>query len=394
MAGGLFGGVQRVGGVLGDAVTGPADPRLSADQNQAAQRQALMQAGLAGLIASNPTSGNAPNTLSVLAQSALMGQQGGAQAREQMYATTQEERIRQALQDPQVLERLSPQQQALVRMMPPMQAMQYLQEMLSQEPKVVGEGGALVDASGRPVYTNTRAVNPWENWPSEMRAAALGMGIMDPTQVTPEILPQIFAKANEYRRAGATNVNVSGPQAQTNERVIDIAAADYEAIQQGATTAVGQLNSLAVMESMLDQGMSSGRLDDITAGWRGIGAQLGIADAENLGMQELFRGISNRMALEMKEGMTGPMSDRDILFLQQQVPQLGNTPEGNRLLLEVLKRMAERKIQISQMADAYLARTGVLDHNWIRYRNEWLRANPMNFSDLRARVQDTAPWEG
>lgn len=392
MAGSLFQGATQLPGVLGEAFGGAHDPRLSVEQNNAARKAALLQGGLTTMMAASRTQ----DPMAALAAGAMQGNQVGAQGREQAYMATQEQRIAQALQNPQVLERLSPQQRAIVQMLPPMEAVKYLQEMLApQEPKVVSEGAALVGSDGRPLYTNERQRDPWDGWDSNMVAAAMGMGIMDPSTITPDQMPAIFNKAGEYRRTGATNVNVTNtPEGRTNQGIVDYAISDFTGIREAANTARSQLDSLAVMDSLLGQGMTSGRLDDLTSNWRGIGAQLGIADAENLGRQELFRGISNRMALEMKEGMTGPMSDRDIMFLQAQVPQLANTPQGNRILLEVLRRMATRKLEMARLATDYAARTGVLDHGWLQYKDEWLASNPMDFSDLRSQAQSAiAPWE-
>lgn len=72
---------QGGGGILGQLFGGRDDPRLSPEANASARQQAMLQAGLATL-ASGGGFGQ-PQGLQRLAMGALVGQQAGAQAREE-----------------------------------------------------------------------------------------------------------------------------------------------------------------------------------------------------------------------------------------------------------------------------------------------------------------------
>ncbi|WP_395451211.1 hypothetical protein ACHMW7_16295 [Aminobacter sp. UC22_36] len=69
-------------------------------------------------------------------------------------------------------------------------------------------------------------------------------------------------------------------------------------------------------------------------------------------------------------------ADRD--FVTDQVPTLSNTPEGNRALIEVQKKIAQRKIQIAKLARDY-AKTneGRIDAGFDEALAGWSEQNPL-----------------
>lgn len=377
-------GAPSIMDAIGQIFSGQDDPNLSPEQNAQARKQAMLNAGLQMLAMSS----QGVPTVGVLAQGAMAGQQFGAGAREQTYAATQAERLQQALSDPELLAMLTPQQQRLFRLLPPQEATRLLAEILTApgpESKVVGEGGALVGPNGELLYQNARAADLMDGLPQGFIARISASGI-DYASATPEektaLLEQWLRDQERGNSAGATRINLN-TGAQTAEGVTQIALKDYETVSTNATTAQGKLNNLAAMEAMLDAGMTTGRLDNLLTPLRGYAASLGI-DAGDLSQEQLFGSISNRLALQARGAgeMPGPMSDRDIQFLQNMVPQIANTVEGNRLLIDVLARQAQREIDLLQLANQYIAEHGTLDHLWLQYKNEWMRNNPL-FDDMR-----------
>lgn len=368
-------------GALARLFAGPQDPNLTAQQNAEADKQAMLQAGLMGLMASRSGPGMpAPGLMQILAQGAMAGQQAGQQARQGMS-------IHAAVEDPSLP--LSEHQRAVLRSLPPSMAAQALTQMMSAgggKPQVVAPGSALVTPGGREVYRNPKAAGG-EELPSDLEAILWSMG-MDPSKMTPEQRSEALDRYEEFRRDTASQVNVDTGDREARG-VTDIALKNYEEMVNQSIEAENRLNSLAVMEAMLDEGMDTSRLAELTQPMRSLAASFGIADAEALGQQELFRAISNRIALEMKGNMTGQMSDRDIIFLQNQAPRMGNTVQGNRMMIEVLKRFARRKIEVADEMDRYFEDNGSL-MGWRRHLRSWLEENPLSFSDLRR----PAPWEG
>ena len=161
---------------------------------------------------------------------------------------------------------------------------------------------------------------------------------------------------------------------------------NYETVMEDALRAEDQIGSLDAMERLLDSGAATGGWEEMSMPVRQAATDIFGLDPEKLARQETFQAFANRLALEAKGNMTGQMSDRDIIFLQRQVPSLANTPEGNQLLIDVMRRLAKRKIELADLADEYYAENGSLT-GWRKHRSDWVKANPVfgDFLDPRSR---------
>lgn len=117
------------GASLGQVFGGADDPNLTPEQNQQARRQAMIRAGLA-MLASDQSG------LRAIAEGGLFGQQAGAQIREVQYGRNKHERIANLLKNPDVLAKLSPEEQLFIQALGPDEALAYLTDRL--KPRVVG----------------------------------------------------------------------------------------------------------------------------------------------------------------------------------------------------------------------------------------------------------------
>jgi len=398
----LRGGIGRVGTGLQSLFTGPDDPNLSPEQNESAKRQAMVQAGLASLMASGPNP--VPTSFAqVLAQSALSGRAAGSQLRQQSGQANVQGEIAAAMgsgngeMDPTALRRVLQKlisigdfegaakvNDLLKQFSPTAASLQVTRPTDSGSYQVTGTPDQ-VNAVLPTLPAATVPTPEQESLPADLRATIWAMGL-DPDTLTPEQRQTAMAQYENLRRAGGTSISVNTGE-QTARGVTDIALDDYRTLTTRAGEARSRLNSLAVMKSLLDSGMPTGSLDSLTMPLRGLATSLGMGNVEQMGQQELFNALSNQMALLMKEGMTGPMSDRDIIFLQAQVPQLRNTPAGNRMLVEILSRTAQRQIELQNEANRYIAQNGALDHRWFQHQDSWGRSRPL-FDD----INQPAPW--
>jgi hypothetical protein len=197
---------QRILGGIGGAIAGPDDGRLDMQSNLQARRQAMLQAGLA-LMASQP----GQSTLGNIGNALQSGMAAGGEVREQAYMRTAEERLAQALNNPAITAKLTPDQLAMIQLMPPAEAAKLLTQLAfapKQGPSVVSKGGALVGADGKVLYESPPEGEKLD-LPSEMKAALFKMGVTDPNQLDPQARAMVFALAEQYRRSGATTVNVN-----------------------------------------------------------------------------------------------------------------------------------------------------------------------------------------
>ena len=90
--------------------------------------------------------------------------------------------------------------------------------------------------------------------------------------------------------------------------------------------------------------------------------------------------------------MPGSVSDRDLEFLQAMNPNLAQTPEGRRQLIETRKKLARREQEVAKMAREYAAKNnGRLDSGFEAVLADYAERNPLfeqqaGSSDRRERL--------
>jgi hypothetical protein len=200
---------SRIGDGIGMALGGVDDPELTPEQNRAARSQAILMAGLAMLASNQPG-------LGAVAEGAMFGQQVGGQARQIAYMSTQEERLKQALQNPAIVGKLTEEQAALIQLLPPMEAGKKLMELAfapKPGPIATAANTALVDpVTLQEVYRNTVEDKP-EPLPADVRAALWEMGL-DESTLNAEQRRAVMQRVEQMKRAGATTVNVNTERRQ------------------------------------------------------------------------------------------------------------------------------------------------------------------------------------
>lgn len=118
---------------------------------------------------------------------------------------------------------------------------------------------------------------------------------------------------------------------------------------------------------------------------RGISALGGDKALIDLGMDpkkaqpnEAFRALSNKAVIDTLGSLGTGISNADRDFIQQIFPSLANTPEGNAMIVKIMQRMNDRKIEIAQMARGH--NKGRLDADFEAKLDDFTQKNPL-FSD-------------
>jgi hypothetical protein len=115
-------------------------------------------------------------------------------------------------------------------------------------------------------------------------------------------------------------------------------------------------------------------------------AQAAGFDVEGVAPAQLAQKISRELALTLRNpesgaGMPGQLSNADRDYLESMVPGLETSPEGNKLMVDYMIRLAERKEQVAAEARKYAqANGGRLDANWYTALQQYVDANPL-FTD-------------
>jgi predicted transcriptional regulator len=68
-------------------------------------------------------------------------------------------------------------------------------------------------------------------------------------------------------------------------------------------------------------------------------------------------------------------ADRD--FIMSMTANLDNSVQGNKMILSAQKKIAQRKIELAQLADQYIAEKGRLDANWPMVMRRYAEQNPL-----------------
>lgn len=106
---------------------------------------------------------------------------------------------------------------------------------------------------------------------------------------------------------------------------------------------------------------------------------LGLADAESVQDTESFNALARQSSLDVMGGSLGTgFSNADRDFVIEQVPNLGNTKEGNLKLIDIQTKIAQRKQDIAKFAAGYKKdHDGRLDAGFEDALASWAEQNPL-----------------
>ena len=75
--------------------------------------------------------------------------------------------------------------------------------------------------------------------------------------------------------------------------------------------------------------------------------------------------------------MPGSMSDSDREFLKQMAPQMAQTAEGRRTIIDSRVKVLERENKVADMARQYRKKHGGLDEDFFTQLQGWSNRNPI-----------------
>ena len=184
----------------------------------------------------------------------------------------------------------------------------------------------------------------------------------------------------EWKKAStaSTTVNVGGENKYDSvlgENLAKTAIAIKDEARSGQST----LNTLSAMEQQMKDGsFYSGAIADQVMFLKRVGAAVGI-DPAGVESMESFNALSKQAALDVMGGSLGTgFSNADRDFVESQVANLQNTPTGNKAIIEITRKIAQRKVDIEKFANEYAAsHGGRLDNDFEVALSEWAAANPL-----------------
>lgn len=193
----------------------------------------------------------------------------------------------------------------------------------------------------------------------------------------------------------SSKVILSPSESEQQKKIGASEGARYDEMQKVGSASRGQLNTLNFLEKNLDQ-ISTGKLTPLKTEVKAWASSFGIdLGEEDIPPAQAVKAISGQLALTLRNtsegnGMPGALSDRDLAFLQSMVPNLGNDPESNKLIIKYSREIAQRNADVAQKARDYIQKNprGVLDAGFYGELKQWAEKNPL-FKDEQKKAQKT-----
>lgn len=196
----------------------------------------------------------------------------------------------------------------------------------------------------------------------------------------------VFRTRQEARQPGVTAWVPPGTtlpkQESASETTIGKGLGEqFMTLQQRGLNAGEELNNYDRLESLLE-GIHTGKLRPTMMQIGAIADSFGLKIDRHLGAEQATEALSNELALKLRDpsggaGMPGALSDQDREYLKTMTPGLAKSPEGNRLIIETGRKLAQRKMEIAQVAADYYEEHGKLDIGLYKAVREYAKAHPL-----------------
>ncbi len=149
----------------------------------------------------------------------------------------------------------------------------------------------------------------------------------------------------------------------------------FETIAADGDKARASLNTLDAAEQIMQQpGFYSGPANAQVLLLKQAAAAIG-ADPNAASSMESFRGLANRTVFDTLGGLGNQISEGDRKFVIGAFPSLENTPQGNKVMIEIMRRMNARKLEVSKAAQNY--KDGNLDVGFDRMVSKYAEETPL-----------------
>jgi len=209
------------------------------------------------------------------------------------------------------------------------------------------------------------------------------------------------AFADYQERTSQPAVVMKGETAYRKERGSQLAK-DYGRIQEDARKARSRIGQLRQIDSLLSNpDVYTGTGAEAVNTLKRMGQTLFGMDFKGVADAEAARRVVDEMALSMTDQLPGPISNQELALLRSIPPNIGDTAEGRKLLVELTKAKEQRKIELARLARDYVRENGRLDDGWFDVAARYAEQNPMFDEETMERArkvastaQQTSPYAG
>lgn len=154
-------------------------------------------------------------------------------------------------------------------------------------------------------------------------------------------------------KAGAVTVNTGDNSSKFQNKADELAAtrlSDYVSAGNDAQQFTGDMLQLAD----LSKSLTTGKTAQITAALGPYAEALGIK-IDGLAPAQAYDSIISRLAPKMRAPGSGSSSDTDVNMFLRSLPNLGNTPEGNKIIIDTFQGVQQQKIKAAEISQQALS---------------------------------------
>lgn len=170
--------------------------------------------------------------------------------------------------------------------------------------------------------------------------------------------PEYRAYLEEQEKAGATQINLD--QKRDSIFAQEAAKAGFatkKEVDKQIELDKQLLSRVQISKRLLQDGIKTGKVEEILMPLRELAIGFGIADKETIskfGQQELFQSLTNYLVPRMRVEGSGSTSDMEIDLFRSAVPNMGRTAEGNLVIAAGIENLVAYNIKRQKLMDAYL----------------------------------------
>ena len=170
-----------------------------------------------------------------------------------------------------------------------------------------------------------------------------------------------FAKSQGYN-GNFQQYMLDMKRAGSGSTVINNGTNSNKFVEESDKAAAGRMNdivtagqtapqTMADMQQLLDLGaqIGTGKGAQVMAALGPYAQAMGV-DIKGLGEAQAYEAITSRLAPQMRASGSGSSSDRDVSMFLQSLPNLRNLPEGNTIIANTMKSVAQNKINAADIA--------------------------------------------
>jgi hypothetical protein len=169
--------------------------------------------------------------------------------------------------------------------------------------------------------------------------------------------PESFTEwARGNKASGRTSINIDTKGAgKFAEKANELQAKRYGEMVEGSDGARTMQGDLDMLEGM-SKGISTGRGAETRLAMAQFAKAWGFDDIASgltggkLPEMEAFTSLIDKLTPQMRQGMPGAASDRDVSIFRNALPSMLKTPEGNQIVMQTLRAMNDYKMRAGDLA--------------------------------------------